>query len=229
MKLSRLIPILLAFALCLPAFAVKRVLGKLGQATESTKIYSSMTTRSRVYYQVKQYEYLVVNPARRGNWMRVLMQNGMSGYVLADTVARLPYEVTTDVGGRTQGTIASRSGNALANYSMNFIGTPYVWGGNDPQRGIDCSGFVKQMFGRIGVDLPRTAAEQVNVGMPITRYQDLRAGDRLYFWEAKRGKIGHTGIYLGNGYFVHSSRGRGGVATSPLTAKWQKILVAARR
>jgi cell wall-associated NlpC family hydrolase len=234
MKLSRLLPILMALALCLPAAAEKRVLGKLGQATSPTKIYSSMSTRSRVYYSVKQYEYLVVNPSRSQKWVKVLMQNGMSGYATADAVARLPYEVTAEVATSRPGAgpaLASRTGSAIANYSLNFIGTPYVWGGNDPNRGVDCSGFVKQMFGQIaGVSLPRTAAEQVNVGKPITRLEDLRSGDRLYFWDAKRGKVGHTGIYLGNGYFVHSSRTHNGVNTDYLgSKKWLKILVAARR
>ena len=68
------------------------------------------------------------------------------------------------------------------------------------------------------------------MGQQITRLEDLQAGDRLYFWENKRGKIGHTGIYLGKGYFVHSSVGNHGVATDYLGSKnWLKILVAARR
>jgi len=68
------------------------------------------------------------------------------------------------------------------------------------------------------------------VGTPVTRLEDLQPGDRLYFWDAKRGMIGHTGIYLGGGYFVHSSRGHGGVNTDYLgQKKWLNILVAARR
>jgi len=149
MNLSRTILVLTALALSLPSFAVKKVLGKLGQATEATTIYSSMSKRSHAYYRVKQYEYLVVNSAR-GNWMRVLMCDGRSGFVPAETVAKLPYQVTADVGGRSGdrsgGTLASRSGSAIANYATNFVGTPYVWGGNDPQRGIDCSGFVSRCW-----------------------------------------------------------------------------------
>ncbi|MBI3720982.1 MAG: C40 family peptidase, partial [Fimbriimonas ginsengisoli] len=126
--------------------------------------------------------------------------------------------------------VASRNGSALAQYSLNFVGAPYQWGGNSTMTGIDCSGFVKQIYGAIGVSLPRTAAEQVSVGQPILRLEDLQSGDRLYFWDSRRGKVGHTGIYLGNGYFVHSSSGKGGVSTDYLGAKkWLKLLVAARR
>jgi len=216
------------------AYAEKKVLGKLGQATEKTPIYAKMSTSSRVYYRVKQYEYLVVTDSTRDNWMKVLLQNGMYGYVPADTVAKLPYEVTTEVKPQSRtsrGSIANSSSRGwAAEAGLQFRGTPYVWGGNSLTNGIDCSGFVKQLYGQVGVNLPRTAAEQALVGKPITRLEDLQKGDRLYFWENKRNKIGHTGIYLGNGYFVHSSRGKGGVDTDYLgAAKWLKILVAARR
>jgi cell wall-associated NlpC family hydrolase len=101
--------------------------------------------------------------------------------------------------------------------------------------GIDCSGFVQQLFGKIGVDLPRTAAEQAKVGKKIERLEDLQPGDRLYFWDKKRGKIGHTGIFLGffkdgGAYFIHSSTNNKGVDTDDLRSKkWLNMLVAARR
>jgi cell wall-associated NlpC family hydrolase len=216
------------------SFAEKKVLGKLGQTTEKTPIYSTMSTRARVYYRLKPYEYVVVTDSSRDNWMKVLLQNGRYGYVPAETVAKLPYEVTMDVAtsSRTSRTanLAPGSRGAAAEAGLQFRGTPYVWGGNSLTGGIDCSGFVKQLYGHVGLNLPRTAAEQALVGTPITRLEDLQKGDRLYFWENKRNKIGHTGIYLGGGYFVHSSRGKGGVDTDYLgSPKWLKILVAARR
>jgi len=178
---------------------------------------------------VRPFEYLVVRQAKSDQWISVLLQTGVYGYAPKKDVAELPYEVTTSQCRRAEPTLSSRSGSALASYSLNFLGTPYKWGGNDEYKGIDCSGFVKKLYGKIGVNLPRTAAEQSRVGMPISDLGDLMPGDRLYFWESKRGRIGHTGMYLGNGYFVHSSMGHRGVATDVLTPRWQKILVAARR
>lgn len=230
--MNRLRTLLLLLCVCLASSAIaeKKVIGKLGQALEAAPIYSSMSTHGRVYYHVQPYEYLVLQTTPSSKWLRVLMQNMMYGYIRTDAVAKLPYQVTADVASQRNAAIGSRGGATVARNAMNYIGTPYVWGGNDPVNGIDCSGFVKQMYGQIGVNLPRTAAEQVNVGEPITRLQDLQPGDRLYFWEAKRGKIGHTGIYLGKGYFVHSSMGHHGVATDYLgSKKWLNILVAARR
>jgi cell wall-associated NlpC family hydrolase len=123
------------------------------------------------------------------------------------------------------------TGNPLVDYALKFQGTPYEWGGNDLVNGIDCSGFVKQvMKGTIGYNLPRTAAEQALVGTPIRRFEDLRPGDRLYFRMRSESKISHTGIYMGNWRFVHSSHGKGGVSTDSLTkASWRNMLVAARR
>lgn len=214
--------------------AKKVVLGKLGQTVSSTAIYASPTTRSRIYYRVKPYEYLVIKASRTDEWLQVLLQNGLWGYVPTNKVARLPYDAVADSTPRATASAPTRDpGNmnsraAMAQYSLQFTGTPYKWGGNDPNRGIDCSGFVKFLYGKIGMSLPRTAAEQALVGQPITRLEDLQPGDRLYFWDKKRGKIGHTGIYLGRGYFQHSS-GKG-VGADPLgTQKWLSKLVAARR
>lgn len=210
----------------------KVVLGKLGQALGNTPIKASPNTRARTYYKVKPYEYLVIQSSKNTKWFKVLLQNGMYGYVEVDDIAKLPYEVTADLpeASRMPGSISSRTGSYVADRGLDFRGVKYRWGGVDPQTGIDCSAFVKMLYGEIGVNLPRTAAEQARVGQKITRLEDLRAGDRLYFWSSSRNKIGHTGIYMGNGYFVHSSSGKGGVSTDFLGAKnWLKILVDARR
>lgn len=207
-------------------------LGNYGQALEATSIYRMPTSKSKPYTKIKAYQYLVVRPHNE-TWIKVMMANYTFGYVRASKVAVLPEEYKMNVsrtpraGAKALGTISSRAEAARA--GLNFIGTPYVWGGNDINKGIDCSAFVKTLYGEIGIKLPRTAAEQARVGQPIKRLEDLRAGDRLYFWEKKRNTIGHTGMYLGNGYFVHSSRGHNGVNTDRLTEKWQRILVAARR
>lgn len=226
-------------------------LGRVAQAKSATKIYERPSTRARALYTVAPTETLVVQDYKAGSpWKKVLMSNFRYGYARASTIDVMSYDYLVDADSvpkpeavattRARSTLTSRSGgrtlgNAdvrarLAKYSENFAGTPYVWGGNDLMNGIDCSGFVKQLYGKIGVSLPRTAAQQVNVGRPITRLEDLRAGDRLYFWDYKRNLVGHTGIYSGGGYFVHSSSTHKGVAKDYLgNPKWMRLLVAARR
>lgn len=219
------------------------VLGKLGQAIKETTITAK--PGGKVYYRVKPYEYLVLRTSDRAGTYKVLLQNGRDGYVSANDVAKLPYDVTApkptatttsrssfSFASRSSGTssLPARTRAGIAQYSLNFTGTPYVWGGNDPNNGIDCSGFVKYLYGQIGVSLPRTAREQVNYGVPVTRLEDLQPGDRLYFWSKSRNMIGHTGIYLGNGYFCHATSSKGQVTTDYLgTKKWLSQLVAARR
>lgn len=236
-KMSKGIAICVALCAALPAFAgstVKVQIGKLGQSLKSTAIYSSASSRSRIYYRLKPYEYLVINPSKYSTYWKVLLQNGAQGYVRKEAVVELPYNITAEQPapaaaptGRDAGNTSSRAW--AAQYGTKYTGTPYKWGGNDPLNGIDCSAFVKHCYGQIGISLPRTAAEQALVGTPIRKYEDLQPGDRLYFWDKKRGKIGHTGMYLGNGYFVHSSSGKGGVTTDVLSERWQKICVGARR
>ena len=209
----------------------KIVLGKLGQALEAVSIKASPNTKSRTYYKVQPYEYLVVKPSKYSAWLMVLLENGSFGYVKSDLVAKLPYEVTAEQpAGTRNAVLSSRAGSYVAQRGLQFQGVRYKWGGVDPQTGIDCSAFVRMLYGEVGQNLPRTAAEQALVGTPVRRLEDLRVGDRLYFWSKSRGKIGHTGVYLGNGYFVHSSGGKGQVTTDFLGAKnWMKILVAVRR
>lgn len=232
-----------------------KVIGKLGQSTAATNIYASTSTRSKVLWRnLKAFQYLVVNPTKDKGWYAVLLSNGRTGYVVAEKVAELPYDVevpkdyqltSRGSSSRTARTASfSSTGKAtgtptdkqsMLEYSYKYIGTKYVWGGNSLTGGIDCSGFVKELFEMIGEDLPRTAAEQARVGQPVNRLEDLQPGDRLYFWDKKRNKIGHTGIFLGffqdgGAYFIHSSTTNHGVATDDLrVAKWRNMLVAARR
>lgn len=229
MRTTGSISIIAALALASGAMgAGKRVvLGQLGQTTRAMGIHADTSNTSHVYWQVPEDQYLVIANHVNKTWDAVLLENGHRGYVRSDSIVLMPFQVTKSV---EPGSVAAAGSREwVAQDALQYIGTPYVWGGNSLTAGVDCSGFVKDLYGKIGVDLPRTAAEQALVGKPIYRLEDLQPGDRLYFWENKRDKIGHTGLYIGGGYFVHSSMGHHGVATDYLSARWRKILVAARR
>lgn len=94
------------------------------------------------------------------------------------------------------------------------LGTPYVRGGTSRSGGFDCSGFVQWSYNSVGIQLPRTAREQSQVGRPVRRMGDIQAGDIVAFRHPRRGY--HTGIYVGDGKFIHSPRKRNVVRISSL-------------
>jgi cell wall-associated NlpC family hydrolase len=92
-----------------------------------------------------------------------------------------------------------------------YVGTPYVWGGNTPESGFDCSGFTKYVFASQGIRLPRTSRDQARAGQEIALdFAALLPGDILLFAEPNEA-ISHVAIYVGDGRIIHSSSALGGV------------------
>jgi cell wall-associated NlpC family hydrolase len=91
----------------------------------------------------------------------------------------------------------------LIRVAKGFMGAPYRFGGSSV-RGLDCSAFVKKIYGFFDVSLPRTAREQAHVGKRVSR-DELKEGDLVFF--NTRRAFGHVGIYIGNNEFVHASSG----------------------
>lgn len=97
---------------------------------------------------------------------------------------------------------------SLVNYSKQFLGNPYVWGGTSLTKGCDCSGYVMQIFKKYGYSLPRTSRQQATVGTKI-KASEAKPGD-LFFY-AKAGRINHVAIYIGNGQVINASNPKSGI------------------
>lgn len=110
--------------------------------------------------------------------------------------------------------IEEEDGSYLVDYAKQFLGNPYVYGGNSLTNGVDCSGFTQQVFGDNGIELPRTAAQQSQGGVEVDM-DDLKAGD-LLFYKKKNGKIGHVTIYCGDETVIHASNEKTGIIISDI-------------
>lgn len=125
-------------------------------------------------------------------------------------------------------TAVSSSARTVITTALAQRGVPYVYGGDTPQRGFDCSGFVRYVFAQSAVDVPRTAAEQFRVGKSI-RKRDLRAGDLVFFTTIAPG-ASHVGLVVGPDEFVHAPATNGVVRVEPLSSSyWSARFVGARR
>ena len=111
----------------------------------------------------------------------------------------------------------TQKGNQIAEYAKQFLGCSYVSGGKTPSSGFDCSGFTKYVYSNFGYTLGNTAATQNNLGKDVN-IEDIAIGDLILFYDEGKTKIGHTGIYIGDGNFVHAANASRGVVTDNLNS-----------
>ena len=101
----------------------------------------------------------------------------------------------------------SEMGRAVANYALQFVGNPYVYGGTSLTNGADCSGFVMSVYANFGVSLPHSSAADRNVGAAVNGLATAQAGDLVCY-------SGHVALYIGNGQIVHASTSKTGIIVS---------------
>jgi cell wall-associated NlpC family hydrolase len=142
-------------------------------------------------------------------------------------------------GGGSSGTVSSGAGfisstfgggspppaqyGGVVGIAMQYLGIPYRWGGSSPSTGFDCSGFVMYVFSKVGVSLPHNAAMQYSYGSPVS-YADLAPGDLVFF-----NGLGHNGIYIGGGQFIHSPHTGDVVKISSMSGWYSSTFVGGRR
>jgi cell wall-associated NlpC family hydrolase len=124
--------------------------------------------------------------------------------------------------------VASKAGDVVVG-ALNMIGVRYRWGGNTPDSGLDCSGFVRYVFqDTLGMTLPRRAEEMSRVGEKV-RVSELKPGD-LVFFNTMRRSFSHVGIYIGDNKFVHSPSTGSTIRVDDMeNGYWEKRFQGARR
>lgn len=120
----------------------------------------------------------------------------------------------------------------LLTLGRSLIGTRYRFGGRSANTGFDCSGFVGYLFKQeVGLELPRSTGEMISLDAPRVQRDALEPGDVIFFNNRGRGRVSHTGIYMGDNRFIHSSSSKsGGVRIDSLgDSYWSRSYLDAKR
>ena len=158
-----------------------------------------------------------------GDWTAVLYE-GTAGYIYSQYVQQGEYSIPVQPETPEQGD-SGELGSQIANYALQFVGYNYSWGGKDPSTGFDCSGLVWYVYQQFGYTLNRVAADQALNGVHV---DELQPGDVLCFYSGSS-YIGHSGIYIGDGKFVHAANSATGVIVSSLDGYYNTRGYEARR
>ena len=160
-------------------------------------------------------------------WYKVKTSGGSVGYVSSE------YMVTCkdSAGSRGDGTVVAASsslGQQVVDYAAQFLGTPYVYGGNGPNS-FDCSGFTSYVYRHFGYTLNPTATGQLSNGVSVSK-SELQPGDLVFFKSGGSKPVSHVGIYVGGGQFIHASTNTYEVRYDNLTSGYyNNVYVYARR
>lgn len=189
-------------------------------------------------------------PSPRGGAIAVVLLTTIAGCasvplaispqdVLSAVIANLPATLPSDGGGSPtrrrripESPPPSAAAASVLRTADSYRGVKYVWGGNTPGEGFDCSGFTKYVFAKYHIGLPRTSREQARTGSPVAAdFRSLRPGDLMFFAEPGE-SISHVAIYAGDGVIIHASSSLGHVGYTDLISggDWfVAYFVAARR
>ena len=190
---------------------------------ESEPVYVQVTTSVLNVRSGPGTDYDKVGTLRSGQILQATAQDGWykvdSGYISADYVKEVDASAASQSG----------KGQEIANFALQFVGYPYVYGGSSP-KGFDCSGLTSYVYSQCGYSINRTASNQLSNGYAVEK-SALQPGDLVFFRQNGSTKpASHVGIYIGNNQYVHSSTPGVGVIISDLNDPYMSAgYVGARR
>ncbi|HYQ11582.1 MAG TPA: NlpC/P60 family protein [Gaiellaceae bacterium] len=206
-------------------------------ATKRSEINSALARQKQLLASIhSSIQQLQQQEAEREARLRAEAQARLKAQLEAQAAARAaaaqPAQTTAPPPTSTTGVAAPPVSVPVANpgvghpqaasIALQYLGVPYVWGGSSPS-GFDCSGLVMYVYGRLGISLPHYTVAQWSATTPISMSQ-IQPGDLVFF-----DGLGHVGIYIGNGQFVHAPHTGTVVQIASLSGYYASALVGARR
>lgn len=201
-----------------------------GTVVRSVNFRSSPSTSSTVYGTLKAGTNIEVLEKVNAYWLKV-KASGKVGYVSPSYVE---YSAAPQPAPQPKPQPAPQPADSKADqiiaHAKDLQGiTTYHYGVNKPPSQMDCSAFTKYVFGLEGVSLKWGTRYQKDAGSEVAK-QNLKKGDLVFFWISNSNEIGHVGIYIGDGQFIHNNPSFNGVGISSLsTGYWANHYVTARR
>lgn len=167
-------------------------------------------------------------------WYKAV-HNDVTGYIRSDLMTIVQDEITKQAGQANTGVTQVSAGEKslrqqVVDFALQYVGYSYVYGGQSPSTGFDCSGFVYYVFHNFGYNVTRTASSQyASDGVSISK-AELQPGDLVFFSSNGGYSVTHVGIYIGNNQFVHASTPRAGLIISSLDSDYYlKVWHGAKR
>lgn len=201
------------------------------EANKSSSVVKKFDTNDKVTVTGEDGDWYIVEI----NGKKAYIQKSLLSSKKVETTSRSSNSLTenneennVEVQKEETTTETNKSADAIVAYAKTFQGYPYVYGSNGPSS-FDCSGFVQYVYKHFGYSLSRSSKTQANDGVAVSK-SNLQPGDILIFKNTAKTEIGHVGIYIGNGQFIHASNPKTGVTISSLSsASYQQRYVTARR
>ena len=191
---------------------------------ENTEVYSEPDTGSQVVGQAEAGDTYDVLEMVDGQWAKI-STGEFEGYL--NTAAAEDGEEALEEAGEeapaapaetaeeTAARVSAERRQAVVEYGLQFVGNRYVYGGTNPNKGADCSGFTSYVLRHsAGVELPHSSRSQAVQGREVSA-AEIRPGDLVFYASGKR--INHVALYIGNGQVVHASNERTGICVSEWT------------
>ncbi len=196
--------------------------------TTVVNLRQDASTASNIIQKVGTTTLLTVQ-STDSEWAKVTTSDNKQGYIAKEylTIGKESDkdQLLKDSAKETVST--SNKGADVISYAKQFLGNPYVYGGNSLTNGVDCSGFTSQIFKNYGVSLSRSSAAQYASNGVHVDPSDVRVGDLLFYGHG--GNVSHVGIYMGNDQIIHASTAKTGITTGVAFRTSGKPLIGIKR